>query len=209
MHAATFSLYCVYGVIVSFPCITGVQVAEMMLLNSHDPNPVITGSSVHNQRIERIWRDVFRCVLTVYYQLFYHLEESDLLDPLSDIDLYCLYAVYMHKINEALSAFMNGWNRHAVTTEHSMTPVQLMAVGSLLNRSNLRVPDTLASEDDNSSIPGTVEVPRTPIPLDSHDEAVVQTIISTSQALPIGDSHSIDTYRAVQHYTYSHIQIQD
>ena len=88
-----------------------------------------------------------------------------------------------------------------------MTPVQLIAVGSILNRSNLRVPDTLASEDDNSSILGTVEVPRTPIPLDSHDEAVVKTIVSTNQAVSMGDSYSIDTYRAVHRYVFfPHLQ---
>ena len=109
MHVATYSFYGIlllfyYAcVLLSLPCITGVQIAELMLPHSHDPNPVIsTGSSEHNQRIERLRRDVFRCILSVYYQLFYHLEKSGLLDPLSDIDLYCLHAVYMHKINEAL-----------------------------------------------------------------------------------------------------------
>ena len=39
----------------------------------HD-NPVLTGSSVHNQRIEHLWRDTFRCVLSLYYQVFHYLE---------------------------------------------------------------------------------------------------------------------------------------
>ena len=41
----------------------------------------IAGSSVHNQRFERLWRDTFRCVCHVYYSLFYQLEESGLLSP--------------------------------------------------------------------------------------------------------------------------------
>ena len=37
-----------------------VKVAEYMLLQREiKTNPVITGKSVHNQRIERLWRDVF------------------------------------------------------------------------------------------------------------------------------------------------------
>ena len=35
---------------------------------------VITGSSVHNERIERLWRDVFRCVASVKLKHFMHLK---------------------------------------------------------------------------------------------------------------------------------------
>lgn len=34
----------------------------------------IAGSSVHNQCIERLWRDVYRCVCTTYHTLFYSME---------------------------------------------------------------------------------------------------------------------------------------
>lgn len=39
-----------------------VQVCSFMMnhpLRGPDSNPFITGRSVHNQRIERLWRDVF------------------------------------------------------------------------------------------------------------------------------------------------------
>ena len=90
--------------------------------------------SVHNQRIERLWCDVFRCVLSVYHRLFYYFEERGKLDPLSERDLYCLHlVVYLNKINTALKAFQDGWNNHVITTEHSMTPVQLFTSGVLLS----------------------------------------------------------------------------
>jgi len=49
----------------------------------------IAGSSVHNQRIERLWRDVYRCVASTYHELFYGMEASGILDPNSDDDLLC------------------------------------------------------------------------------------------------------------------------
>ena len=41
----------------------------------------ITGSSVHNQRIERLWRDVVGCIDSTFYSPFYSLEESGYIDP--------------------------------------------------------------------------------------------------------------------------------
>jgi len=58
------------------------SVALHMLQNRGvDRRSVIVGSSVHNQRIERLWRDLHRCVTQLFYRLFYYLEEENLLDP--------------------------------------------------------------------------------------------------------------------------------
>ena len=48
----------------------------MLATHSNDLSSVIIGSSTHNERIERLWRDVFRCVAGVYYQIFRELEEN-------------------------------------------------------------------------------------------------------------------------------------
>lgn len=37
---------------------------------------LIAGPATHNQRIERLWRDVFRCVCHLYYYTFYAIESS-------------------------------------------------------------------------------------------------------------------------------------
>ena len=53
-------------------------VAHFMLQNrGHGRGSIITGSSVHNQRIERLWRDLQHCVIQLYYRLFYYLEQRD------------------------------------------------------------------------------------------------------------------------------------
>ena len=40
---------------------------------------MIVGRSIHNQRIKRLWRDVFQGALKFYYGLFYHLESMGIL----------------------------------------------------------------------------------------------------------------------------------
>ena len=65
---------------------------------------VVIGSSVHNERIERLWRDVHRCVSVLFYDLFYSLEREGKLNPLNDIDLY-LY--FCHALIQHLNHSLN------------------------------------------------------------------------------------------------------
>ena len=51
----------------------------------------ICGQSVHNQRIERLWHDVFNACIVLYYGLFHYLEEINVLDPECDVHLFCLH----------------------------------------------------------------------------------------------------------------------
>ena len=92
---------------------------------------MITGSSVHNQRIERFWRDMHRCVTIFYYRLFYYLEHQNYLVPDNDIHRYALQYVFIPRINRSLKIFQDSWNYHGVRTENNMSPQQLFTAGAL------------------------------------------------------------------------------
>ena len=74
------------------------------------------GKSTHNQRIERLWRNVFQGCLALFSDLFYHLESCNLLDPNNDIHLWCLHFVYVPIINTNLRNWSNAWARHPIRT---------------------------------------------------------------------------------------------
>ena len=79
----------------------------------------------------------------VYYGLFYHLEDMGILDPNNDIHLFCLYYVYLPRINRHLSTWKNAWNMHPLRTESNNTPLQIWMRGLLacFNQHDLRERD--------------------------------------------------------------------
>ena len=80
---------------------------------------MIVGRNVHNQRIERLWRDVYEGVLYIYYHLFYHLEECVVLDPANPSDLDILHYVFVPRINRHLSIWKGGYIHHRIRTAGS------------------------------------------------------------------------------------------
>ena len=79
----------------------------------------ITGRSVHNQRIERLWRDVYADCIYLYHNLFYGMEHYSLLDPDNEVHLFALHFVFMPRINRSLELFTNGFNQSPISTEHN------------------------------------------------------------------------------------------
>jgi hypothetical protein len=89
----------------------------------------ITGRSVHNSRIERLWRDVYQAVVSLFYDLFIMMERQELLDPDNEVHLFCLRAIYQPTINEMLATFTNAWINHKMRTAANKSPLQQFIMG--------------------------------------------------------------------------------
>ena len=105
------------------------DVWRCMIAFHDDDSSVITGSSVHNERVERLWRDVNRCVCHQFSTTFRSLETENMLDPLNDVDMYCLHKIFIPRINRCLSEFKESWNHHSLSSEGNKTPYQLYYEG--------------------------------------------------------------------------------
>lgn len=108
-------------------------------MSAHRKKKFYYGRSVHNQRIERLWRDVW-CVVTVNYRsALQHLTDTAALNPDSELDLACIHFVILPRINRHLELFSMAWDRHSLSTEQGRSPQQLWIRGQLV--ANTYIPD--------------------------------------------------------------------
>ena len=91
----------------------------------------LVGTSTQNQRIERLWRDVFRVVTHMFYYTFQSMEEAGLLERSNAIHMFVLHLIFLPRINRALESFVEAWNLHPIRTEQNWTPEQIWMNGMI------------------------------------------------------------------------------
>ena len=160
----------------------------------------IAGKSVHNQRIERYWRELNRLLHSKYIGIFTFLESEYGLSRDSNTNLACLHIIYMHRIQTDLDKKVSSWNNHGLSTEENEAPITLFHDPRFV----LRLPDTetvhLLVQQASGNIqllagPETVSVnePRIPLPDDQ-----IQALKEHFLGLPDDKNHGITHYVALR-----------
>ena len=85
----------------------------------------LTGASVHNQRIERLWRDVSRLCTRKYRTIFCAMERQTILSHDNRLHRMALHFVFQPRIQRSLDEFSDSWNHHKIDTEHNRSPRQI------------------------------------------------------------------------------------
>ena len=148
------------------------KVAEFMLQQRGcDRGSIITGSSVHNCRVERAHRDIYSGVLCFFARTFGHLEDNGLLDPLNELHLFALHYTFMPRINDCLQEFKRQWENHPLSSEGNRSPLQLYTAGMLENEHSGYA--AVASVFDPGSMHDYGFDPSSPFPMEEDYQVVI------------------------------------
>ncbi|KAF8835015.1 hypothetical protein BDN67DRAFT_913746 [Paxillus ammoniavirescens] len=108
----------------------------------------IWGRSVHNIRIERLWRDLTSGIGKKWKTFFQQLEIHDGLDPNLDAHIWLLHHLFLDSIDDEVLQWAEAWNNHtmAIRGERQRSPRDMFFFGMLQN--GLRGTALLADDED-------------------------------------------------------------
>ena len=169
-----------------------VGVWRFMIANHNlDYACVISGSSVHNQRIERLWRDVLAAPMPPSFVIWKAVVY--LIQLMKLISSACIIYTQHKSIGVYIAQFKESWNSHHLSSEGNMSPNQLFFEGIQAVDRPAAVPAGTTPTIDTGDTEERVAVPRisfTPCP-------VLLQAISVIDPLQVCSDKGITMYRTL------------
>lgn len=200
----------------------GTENGDLLLfaerVNGAGRGSCVQGPSTANERIERLWRDVFTQTLSTFYNLFLHMEKNHILDRVNEIHLFCLQYVFLPRVDAFLQEWKHGWNQRPskalqgwspdttwrldleekVQTRPQLTVALRNAISPPVNivqnvKAELRIPDNT----------GQFLVPRVANPLNQDAQERLRQSINVLQ---LSDSLGMDIYIQVHRFVHNELR---
>ena len=147
---ATIEVDCIPRAVRSDKGGENVGVCQFMLANNCE---FITGRSVHNQRIERLWRDLSSSVTKFYRRYLDALENvideqgRQVLDIDDELDLWALHYVYLPRLKQSCEEWLNGWNLHNLDGMYK-SPLQIYIDDSIRQQNQTDSTEESSEDED-------------------------------------------------------------
>ena len=166
--------------------VENVRVCDVMVeMRGSGRGSFIAGPSTRNQRIERLWRDVFRCVCHYFYYVFYAMEQCRLIDIDNKLHMLLLHLIFIPRINFALDEFKGASNEHKIRTARNWSPNQLW-INGMMDINNPSSHGELDEDPQNLELYG--EDPQGPTPFDDSENEVIVLPVELQGASTIANS---------------------